>query len=218
MWSFKTWGEITYSVHSGYTHPVHSGYVMHVMYVMQGGSRIIFEGGSASREPHWNSRKPEKKTKTRIVSGLIILKVNTVIRTHCWNTFTGIETRFKKQLYPVLVSTTHVKELNCIEQVDEGIKVGASVTLAALDNALKDAITSLPGEKTFTFYSHLYVLLRHRLLFATFTSPSYLSFLTSPCLTSFTSSSPLSSLLSPFFYTVIAIFLLILENYFRLIK
>ncbi|XP_025104164.1 xanthine dehydrogenase/oxidase-like [Pomacea canaliculata] len=74
------------------------------------------------------------------------------------NTEIGIETRFKKQLYPVLVSTTHVKELNCIEQVDEGIKVGASVTLAALDNALKDAITSLPEETTRVFTAFVEML------------------------------------------------------------
>ena len=39
----------------------------------------------------------------------------------------GIETTFKNQLYPVIIATTHVDEFNYIEEVDNGIKFGASV-------------------------------------------------------------------------------------------
>jgi len=47
--------------------------------------------------------------------------------------------------YPVLIAATHVKELATIQQTDTGIRVGASVTLATLDQALKQAIARLDG-------------------------------------------------------------------------
>ena len=65
----------------------------------------------------------------------------------------GIQMKFKQQLYPVLVAATHVKELTSVELVDSGIKLGASVTLTKLESTLKDAISSLPGEQHRCFES-----------------------------------------------------------------
>lgn len=45
------------------------------------------------------------------------------------NTEVGIETRFKNLLYPVLIATTHVPELLTMKVTDDGVEIGASVTL-----------------------------------------------------------------------------------------
>lgn len=57
----------------------------------------------------------------------------------------GIETKFKNQLYPVIVATTHISELNNIEDCESGLRIGAGVTLATIDTVLKQKICSLPG-------------------------------------------------------------------------
>lgn len=58
----------------------------------------------------------------------------------------GVEVKFKKQQYPVLVTTTHIQELTSVQRLQSGIQLGASVTLATMDAALKDAIKELPGQ------------------------------------------------------------------------
>jgi len=47
--------------------------------------------------------------------------------------------------YPVIIAATHIKELDTIQQTDTGLCVGASVTLATLDQALKQSIQQLDG-------------------------------------------------------------------------
>jgi len=58
---------------------------------------------------------------------------------------TGVEVKFKNMHYPVMIAATHIKELNGIQQTNTGLRVGASVTLATLDQALKQAIAQLDG-------------------------------------------------------------------------
>ncbi|EFJ27160.1 hypothetical protein SELMODRAFT_172098 [Selaginella moellendorffii] len=48
------------------------------------------------------------------------------------NSEVGIETRFKNLRYPVLIAATHVAELNAIKVLDDGLNIGASVTLEKL--------------------------------------------------------------------------------------
>ncbi|KAK7505493.1 hypothetical protein BaRGS_00003238 [Batillaria attramentaria] len=74
------------------------------------------------------------------------------------NTVIGIETKFKKRLYPVLVAATHVKELSAVQRLDTGIQFGASVTLATMDSTLKIAVTELPEEKTRIFSAFVEML------------------------------------------------------------
>nr|KAG5712870.1 hypothetical protein BaRGS_007467 [Batillaria attramentaria] len=74
------------------------------------------------------------------------------------NTELGIETKFKKQLYPVLVAATHVRELSAVNRQESGIQFGASVTLATLDNTLKAAVKELPEEKTRVFAAFVEML------------------------------------------------------------
>lgn len=59
---------------------------------------------------------------------------------------TGIEMKFKKQNYPVLIAPTHIPELNSVEHTSDGIKFGASVTLTTLEDVLNEACHSMPGE------------------------------------------------------------------------
>ncbi|RUS88161.1 hypothetical protein EGW08_004058, partial [Elysia chlorotica] len=67
------------------------------------------------------------------------------------NTEVGIETKFKNQMYSVLVSSSHIAELTTVEDTDLGLRVGGSVTLSQLDWELKQRIKSLPEFKTRIF-------------------------------------------------------------------
>ena len=60
---------------------------------------------------------------------------------------TGINMKFNNQNYPILIAPTHIPELKAVEYTAEGIKIGASVTLNTLQEALKEAKYSLPGIK-----------------------------------------------------------------------
>eukprot|EP01025_Chloroclados_australasicus_P046435 TRINITY_DN5123_c0_g1_i6.p1 TRINITY_DN5123_c0_g1~~TRINITY_DN5123_c0_g1_i6.p1 ORF type:complete len:1400 (-),score=162.31 TRINITY_DN5123_c0_g1_i6:601-4416(-) len=63
------------------------------------------------------------------------------------NTEVGIEMKFKHCEYPVLVSGTHVPELNAFNVHDDRIQIGASVTLTRIMNKFKALISKLPQEK-----------------------------------------------------------------------
>ncbi|XP_064622237.1 xanthine dehydrogenase/oxidase-like [Lineus longissimus] len=67
------------------------------------------------------------------------------------NTEVGVEVKFKNMVYPVIIAPTHVAELNQVEVGDDGITFGASVTLAMIDDTLKDAIKTMPESKTRSF-------------------------------------------------------------------
>ena len=47
--------------------------------------------------------------------------------------------------YPVMIAATHIKELNVVQQTSTGLRIGASVTLTTLDQALKQTIAQLDG-------------------------------------------------------------------------
>ena len=53
--------------------------------------------------------------------------------------------KFKNQLYPVLIAATHIPELNEVQHIKEGIQFGASVTLARIEDILKETVKKLPG-------------------------------------------------------------------------
>lgn len=52
------------------------------------------------------------------------------------NTEIGIEVKFKNAIYPVIITPTHVPELNEVKVSDSGVEVGASVTINDLRAAL----------------------------------------------------------------------------------
>ena len=53
--------------------------------------------------------------------------------------------KFKSVQCPVVIAATHVRELNIIQQTDTGLRVGASVTLTTLNQALKQAMQQFDG-------------------------------------------------------------------------
>ena len=63
----------------------------------------------------------------------------------------GIETKFKKLHYPVLVSATHVPELLVVNQESEGYRFGSSVSLSTVKSTLSEATENLPEHQTRVF-------------------------------------------------------------------
>lgn len=67
------------------------------------------------------------------------------------NTEVGVETKFKNICYRTIISPGSVPELNIIENVSDGIVIGAAVTLARLEEILNEEIKKLPNSKTQIF-------------------------------------------------------------------
>lgn len=67
--------------------------------------------------------------------------------------------KFKNQLYPVIVSPTHIPELNMIDVEDRGIWFGASITLTVLDTTLHEQMMSLDKQET-QIYAEIREMLR----------------------------------------------------------
>ncbi|XP_033106657.1 xanthine dehydrogenase/oxidase-like [Anneissia japonica] len=63
------------------------------------------------------------------------------------NTELGVDVNLKKVRYPILVSLTHITELNTVESCDVGVKIGASVTLSRIEEFLSNAIKKIPDHK-----------------------------------------------------------------------
>ena len=60
----------------------------------------------------------------------------------------GVEVRFKNQVYPVLVNVSNVKELLSFETESDGrgVRVGAALTLSDLKENLEKVIESMPSK------------------------------------------------------------------------
>ncbi|XP_029159752.1 xanthine dehydrogenase-like [Nylanderia fulva] len=67
------------------------------------------------------------------------------------NTEIGVEVKFKHLIYPVLIQPTQIKEMHEIIETQEALKVGASVTLVELEEALKHYIKIKPEHNTRIF-------------------------------------------------------------------
>jgi xanthine dehydrogenase/oxidase len=63
------------------------------------------------------------------------------------NSEVGVETKFKNAQYKVMISVTHVPELNTLKVEEDGIHIGSAVRLSQLQNFLKKVIAErdLPG-------------------------------------------------------------------------
>ncbi|XP_022116167.2 xanthine dehydrogenase [Pieris rapae] len=57
------------------------------------------------------------------------------------NTEVGVEVKFKKMVYPILISPLLLKELNFIRLTEEGIEIGAATTLTEVMSFMTDFIT-----------------------------------------------------------------------------
>lgn len=85
---------------------------------------------------------------TSIRKLLELKKLHTNAKIVVGNTEIGVEVKFKHFEYPVLVNTNLIKELNLLEILDSGVKVGASVTLMDLQETLEQQIKLLPESDT----------------------------------------------------------------------
>lgn len=64
------------------------------------------------------------------------------------NTEVGIEMRLKRIQYQVLISLTHVPELNILDVKDGGIEIGAAVRLSELLKVFREVLTERPAYET----------------------------------------------------------------------
>lgn len=64
------------------------------------------------------------------------------------NTEVGIEINFKNAQYPVLISVSHVPELNVLSIKEDGLEIGSSVRLSRLQEVLKDVIAERKVHET----------------------------------------------------------------------
>ena len=60
----------------------------------------------------------------------------------------GVDTKFKGEFYEVLLSVSHVPELNRVEEEEGGLLVGAAVSLNTLQHKLEEMVHTLPGQST----------------------------------------------------------------------
>lgn len=64
------------------------------------------------------------------------------------NSEVGVETKFKNVQYKVVISVTHIPELNILEVKEDGIQIGSSVRLAQLQNFFKKIIVEREPHET----------------------------------------------------------------------
>lgn len=67
------------------------------------------------------------------------------------NTEVGVEVKFKHLVYPTIIMPNCVPELNSITENDNGLIIGAAVTLMDIENTLRKHITNMPKHRTRTF-------------------------------------------------------------------
>ncbi|CAH0702363.1 unnamed protein product [Spodoptera exigua] len=67
------------------------------------------------------------------------------------NTEVGVEVKFKHCVYPTIIMPNCVPELNAITENENGLTIGAAVTLMEIENNLRKYINDLPKYKTRSF-------------------------------------------------------------------
>ena len=58
----------------------------------------------------------------------------------------GVDTKFKGEFYEVLLSVSHVPELNRVEEEEGGLLVGAAVSLNTVKHKLNTMVDTFPGQ------------------------------------------------------------------------
>ncbi|GMY16295.1 xanthine dehydrogenase 1-like isoform X1 [Fagus crenata] len=66
------------------------------------------------------------------------------------NTEVGIEMRLKRMQYKVLISITHVPELNVLSVKDNGLEIGSAVKLSELLNVLRRVVKEHDADETYS--------------------------------------------------------------------
>ena len=65
----------------------------------------------------------------------------------CLLNFIGVEVKFKHCTYAVLINPMQVKEMREIVRMEDSVRIGASVTLMEMEEALRKEINVGPGKK-----------------------------------------------------------------------
>lgn len=73
------------------------------------------------------------------------------------NTEVGVEVKFKHFHYPVLIMPNQIPEMNHIDIRDDGVEIGASVSLMDIDKTFSRLIETLPEHKTRLFKASMYM-------------------------------------------------------------
>ncbi|XP_014226482.1 xanthine dehydrogenase [Trichogramma pretiosum] len=74
------------------------------------------------------------------------------------NTEVGVEVKFKHFIYPVLILPTRIKEMREITELEDGMKIGASVTLVEMEEAFRHQMKTKPEHKTRIFKASVEIL------------------------------------------------------------
>ncbi|XP_018406133.1 PREDICTED: xanthine dehydrogenase [Cyphomyrmex costatus] len=67
------------------------------------------------------------------------------------NTEIGVEMKFKRLMYPILIQPTQVKEMREVIEIPEALRIGASVTLVELEETLRHYVKIKPEYNTRIF-------------------------------------------------------------------
>ncbi|XP_058405526.1 aldehyde oxidase-like isoform X1 [Diceros bicornis minor] len=73
------------------------------------------------------------------------------------NTSVGPDMKFKGVFHPVIISPDRIEELSVVNYADNGLTLGAGLSLAQVKDILAEVIQKLPEEKTQTYHA----LLKH---------------------------------------------------------
>lgn len=60
--------------------------------------------------------------------------------------FSGVEVKFKHFVYPILILPTQIKEMKEITELDDAMRIGASVTLVEMEDVFRHQMTVKPGK------------------------------------------------------------------------
>ncbi|NP_001274196.1 aldehyde oxidase 1 [Equus caballus] len=69
------------------------------------------------------------------------------------NTSVGPEVKFKGAFHPVIISPDCIEELSVVNHADDGLTLGAGLSLAQVKEILAEVIQKLPEEKTQTYHA-----------------------------------------------------------------
>ena len=75
------------------------------------------------------------------------------------NTEVGVEMALKGCHYPVLIAPSLVPELCVLEVTDDGLLVGAAVTLSDLRVKLRQLVSSIPGECNCVIIGNYFIII-----------------------------------------------------------
>lgn len=67
------------------------------------------------------------------------------------NTSLGLDMKFKELSYPVIISPARISELFIVTNTEDGLTLGAGISLTQVRDILADVVLKLPEEKTQTY-------------------------------------------------------------------